>query len=36
MHLTKFSDYALRVLMLAAAKDGERLTIEDTATVFGI
>ena len=36
MHLTKFSDYSLRVLMLAAARPGERLTIDDTAAVFGI
>lgn len=36
MHLTKFSDYALRVLMIAAAKGEERLTIDETATVFGI
>ena len=36
MHLTKFSDYALRVLMLAAARDGMRLTIEETALTFGI
>jgi Rrf2 family transcriptional regulator, nitric oxide-sensitive transcriptional repressor len=36
MRLTKFSDYALRVLMLAAARQGQRLTIEDTATTFGI
>ena len=36
MHLTKFSDYALRVLMIAAAKGEARLTIEDTAEIFGI
>ena len=36
MHLSKFSDYALRVLMLAAARKDERLTIEETATTFGI
>lgn len=36
MHLSKFSDYALRVLMLAAAHKDERLTIEETATTFGI
>jgi len=36
MHLTKFSDYALRVLMIAAAKGEARLTIEDTAEFFGI
>ncbi len=36
MHLTKFSDYALRVLMIAAAKGEDRLTIEMTAETFGI
>jgi Rrf2 family transcriptional regulator, nitric oxide-sensitive transcriptional repressor len=36
MHLTKFSDYALRVLMLAAAREEERVTIEETAETFGI
>ena len=36
MQLTKFSDYALRVLMLAAARGEERVTIEETATIFGI
>ena len=36
MHLTKFSDYALRVLMLAAAQNGSRVTIDETATTFGI
>jgi Rrf2 family transcriptional regulator, nitric oxide-sensitive transcriptional repressor len=36
MHLTKFSDYALRVLMLAAASGEQRVTIEDAATAFGI
>lgn len=36
MHLSKFSDYALRVLMLAAARRDERLTIEETASIFGI
>ncbi len=36
MHLTKFSDYALRVLMLAAARGNDRLTIEETAATFGI
>lgn len=36
MHLTKFSDYALRVLMIAAARGEDRLTIEMTAEAFGI
>jgi Rrf2 family transcriptional regulator, nitric oxide-sensitive transcriptional repressor len=36
MHLTKFSDYALRVLMLAAAHEDQRVTIEETAATFGI
>lgn len=36
MHLTKFSDYAMRVLMIAAAKAEARLTIEDTANIFGV
>ena len=36
MHLTKFSDYSLRVLLLAAAHGDERVTIEHSATVFGI
>lgn len=36
MHLTKFSDYALRVLMLAAAQGDERVTIEETAAKFDI
>ena len=34
MHLTKFSDYALRVLMFAAAQDGQRVTIEETAATI--
>src|SRR5665647_1252972 len=36
MRLTNFSDYALRVLMYAAARDGERITIEETAQRYGI
>jgi Rrf2 family nitric oxide-sensitive transcriptional repressor len=36
MRLTNFSDYALRVLMYAAAKDGGRITIAETARVYGI
>ena len=36
MHLTKFSDYALRVLMIAASRGADRVTIEETADIFGI
>ena len=37
MRLTKFSDYALRVLLFAASVDDERLvTIEKTAALYGI
>jgi Rrf2 family nitric oxide-sensitive transcriptional repressor len=37
MRLTNFSDYALRILMYAAAQEDDRLvTIEETATVYGI
>ena len=36
MHLTKFSDFALRVLLLAAASGDQRVTIEDAATAYGI
>ncbi|RUW74514.1 Rrf2 family transcriptional regulator [Mesorhizobium sp. M4B.F.Ca.ET.049.02.1.2] len=36
MRLTDFSDYSLRVLMYAAAKDGQLITIEETAQVYGI
>ncbi len=36
MHLTKFSDYAMRVLMLAAARGDHRLTIEQTAATFDV
>jgi Rrf2 family nitric oxide-sensitive transcriptional repressor len=36
MRLTKFSDYALRVLLLAAAANGRSLTIEETANAYGI
>ncbi len=36
MRLTKFSDYALRVLLLAASRPGENITIEETAKQFGI
>lgn len=36
MRLTNFSDYALRVLMLAAARGGRLITIEEAARVYGI
>ncbi len=36
MRLTNFSDYALRILMLAAAHDDRLITIEETAEVYGI
>lgn len=36
MRLTKFSDYALRALLLAASRPGERVTVEETARIFGI
>jgi len=36
MRLTNFSDYALRVLMYAAARDGHLITIDETAEVYGI
>lgn len=36
MRLTTFSDYALRVLMYAATRDGRLITIEETADVYGI
>lgn len=36
MRLTNFSDYALRVLMLAAAQADRLITIEETAVVYGI
>jgi Rrf2 family nitric oxide-sensitive transcriptional repressor len=36
VHLTKFSDYSLRVLLLAASKDEQRVTIDETAAAFGI
>jgi Rrf2 family nitric oxide-sensitive transcriptional repressor len=34
--LTSFSDYALRVLMYAAARDERLITIDETAKVYGI
>lgn len=36
MRLTQYSDFALRVLMYAAAKPEKLLTIEDTARAYGI
>lgn len=36
MRLTNFSDYALRVLMYAAARDDRLITIDETAKVYGI
>lgn len=36
MRLTNFSDYALRVLMYAAAQSDRLITIEETALVYGI
>lgn len=36
MRLTNFSDYALRVLMYAAARSDRLITIEETAEVYGI
>jgi len=36
MRLTNFSDYALRVLLFAAARGEELITIEETARAYGI
>ncbi len=36
MRLTNFSDYALRLLMFAAAQDDRLITIEETAELYGI
>ena len=36
MRLTNFSDYALRVLMYAAAKNERLITIDETAKFYGI
>src|SRR5262245_43396488 len=36
MRLTNFSDYALRVLMYAAAQGDRLITIEQTASIYGI
>ncbi|ACI92286.1 putative transcriptional regulator [Afipia carboxidovorans OM5] len=36
MRLTNFSDYALRILMYAAAQNDRLITIEETAEAYGI
>ena len=36
MRLTNFSDYALRLMMYAAARGGELITIEETAALYGL
>ncbi len=36
MRLTKFSDYALRILLLAASRPGDNVTIKESARQFGI
>ncbi len=36
MQLTRFSDYALRVLMFAHAADGRLVTIEEMADAYGV
>ncbi len=36
MRLTKFSDYALRALMLAASRPDERVTVNEAAQLYGI
>lgn len=36
MRLTNFSDYSLRILMYAAARGDRLITIEETATIYGI
>ncbi|MGC9369272.1 MAG: RrF2 family transcriptional regulator [Paracoccaceae bacterium] len=36
MRLTKFSDYALRVLILAASRQGQNVTIDEAAHLYGI
>ncbi|WP_425101359.1 RrF2 family transcriptional regulator [Tropicibacter sp. S64] len=36
MRLTKFSDYALRILILAASRDGNNVTIEEAAAIYGL
>ena len=36
MRLTHFSDYALRLMMYAAARKDELITIEETARLYGL
>jgi len=36
MRLTKFSDFAIRVLILAASRPGRNVTIEEAAAIHGI
>lgn len=36
MHLSKFSDYALRTLLFAASRPGQFVTIRQTAQTYGI
>jgi Rrf2 family nitric oxide-sensitive transcriptional repressor len=36
MHLTFYSDYSLRLLMYAAVKEGELVTIQEVADAYGI
>lgn len=36
MRLTNFSDYALRLMMYAAARKDELITIEETAELYGL
>lgn len=36
MRLTKFSDYAIRLLILAASEDDRNITIDEAARLFGI
>jgi Rrf2 family nitric oxide-sensitive transcriptional repressor len=36
MRLTSYSNYALRILMVAAVRDGELVTVQEVAEAFGI
>lgn len=36
MRLTSYSNYALRILMVAAIRDGELVTVQEVADAFGI
>jgi Rrf2 family nitric oxide-sensitive transcriptional repressor len=36
MRLTSYSNYALRILMVAAVRDGELVTVQEVADAFGI